>query len=74
MYAVNFPMFAKLKTKGPERSPLYAMLTDAFGPPKWNFHKYLIDKQGHPVQAWESKVVPEAPEITSAIEAQLAAN
>jgi glutathione peroxidase len=74
MYDVNFPMFEKTKTIGQERSPLYALLSDAHGEPKWNFHKYLIDKHGRPVQAWPSKVEPGSPEIASAIEAQLAAN
>ena len=73
MYSVNFPMFEKTKVVGDDKSPLYALLSDAYGPPKWNFHKYLIDKHGHPVQAWESKVTPGSPEIASAIEAQLAA-
>jgi glutathione peroxidase len=72
IYAVNFPMFEKTKVIGQERSPLYALLSDAYGPPKWNFHKYLIDKHGRPVQAWPSPVAPGAPEIASAIEAQLA--
>ena len=74
MYDVNFPMFEKTKTIGQDRSPLYALLSDAHGEPKWNFHKYLIDKHGRPVQAWPSKVEPGSPEIASAIEAQLAAN
>jgi glutathione peroxidase len=73
MYDVNFPMFEKTKTIGQDRSPLYALLSDAHGAPQWNFHKYLIDKHGHPVQAWPSKVEPGAPEIASAIEGQLAA-
>jgi glutathione peroxidase len=73
MYDVNFPMFEKTKTTGQDRSPLYALLSDAHGEPKWNFHKYLIDKHGHPVQAWPSKVEPGSPEVASAIEAQLAA-
>jgi glutathione peroxidase len=73
IYAVNFPMFAKTNVIGPERNGLYALLSDAKGAPGWNFHKYLIDKQGRPVQAWPSKVTPESPEIVSAIEAQLAA-
>jgi glutathione peroxidase len=72
IYAVNFPMFAKTSVVGPERNGLYALLSDAKGAPGWNFHKYLIDKQGKPVQAWPSKVAPESPEIVSAIEAQLA--
>jgi glutathione peroxidase len=72
IYAVNFPMFEKIKTVGPERSPLYALLSDAQGAPKWNFHKYLVDKSGKPVQAWASAVKPESDEVVKAIEAQLA--
>jgi glutathione peroxidase len=74
IYAVNFPMFEKTKVKGEEQNELYALLSKALGEPHWNFHKYLIDKQGHPVKAWESKVEPGADEITSAIEAQLGAS
>ncbi|MEO8185224.1 MAG: glutathione peroxidase [Deltaproteobacteria bacterium] len=73
IYAVNFPMFEKIKVTGQERSPLFALLSDARGAPKWNFHKYLVDKHGRPVQAWPSAVTPGSPEIASAIEAQLAA-
>ena len=73
MYDVNFPMFEKIKVKGDERAPLYALLSDAYGAPQWNFHKYLIDKQGRPVQAFPSKVEPGSPEVAQAIEAQLAA-
>jgi glutathione peroxidase len=72
MYSVNFPMFDKVAVKGTDRAPLYALLSDALGAPGWNFHKYLIDKQGRPVRAWPSKVEPGAAEITTAIEAQLA--
>ena len=72
MYDVNFPMFEKTKVIGEGRSPLYALLSDSYGPPKWNFHKYLIDKHGHPVQAWPSATTPDSPEIASAIDAQLA--
>jgi glutathione peroxidase len=73
IYAVNFPMFEKSSVVGPERNGLYAMLSDAKGAPGWNFHKYLIDKHGKVVEAWPSKVTPQAPEVVSAIEAQLAA-
>lgn len=72
MYDVNFPMFEKTKVIGADRSPLYALLSDARGEPKWNFHKYLVDKHGRPVDAWGSKVEPGAPEVASSIEAQLA--
>ena len=72
IYNVNFPMFEKTRTVGNERSALYALLAERHGEPKWNFHKYLVDKHGKPVQAWPSAVEPGAPEIALAIEAQLA--
>ncbi len=70
-YSVDFPLFEKVKTKGGDRSPLYALLSDSKGAPKWNFHKYLVDKKGKPVAAWPSSEKPESAEITAAIEAQL---
>jgi glutathione peroxidase len=70
-FGVTFPMFEKVTTIGPARAPLYALLAKAKGEPKWNFHKYLVDKQGVPVKAWPSAVPPEAPEIAQAIEAEL---
>lgn len=73
IYDVNFPMFEKTKVIGQERSPLYALLTEARGEPKWNFHKYLIDKHGRPVAAWPSAVDPSSSDIATAVEAQLAA-
>jgi glutathione peroxidase len=74
IYAVSFPMFEKVKTKGPDRSELYALLSEALGEPHWNFHKYLIDAEGRPLRAWPSGVQPESPEIVAAIEEQLAAH
>ena len=71
MYDVNFPMFEKTKVVGAERSPLYALLSDAHGEPKWNFHKYLIGKDGSLQGAWPSRVRPGSSEITGAIEAAL---
>jgi glutathione peroxidase len=70
-FGVSFPMFQKLKTVGEGRSPLYALLAEAKGEPKWNFHKYLIDKHGQPVEAWPSMVTPESPELAQAIEREL---
>ncbi len=72
-YGVRFPMFDKVKTVGGGRSELYAILGAAKGEPKWNFHKYLVGKDGIPVQAWPSSVKPESDEIAKAIEAELAA-
>jgi glutathione peroxidase len=72
-YGVAFPMFEKVKIKGADRSPLYALLSDAKGAPKWNFYKYLIDKSGRPISSWSSSVAPSDSQLAEAIEAALAA-
>ena len=72
-YAVKFPMFAKTTVVGRQAAPLYAQLAKATGkPPAWNFHKYLIDRQGKPVAAYASKVEPGDTALVSAIEKALA--
>jgi glutathione peroxidase len=74
-YGVKFPMFAKSSVKGAQANPLFAALAQATGqPPKWNFHKYLVDRQGRAVAAFPSKVEPLDSRLTGAIEAALGAN
>jgi glutathione peroxidase len=75
-YSVKFPMYAKISVKGDDQAPLYAYLTKETGPGmtgdiKWNFTKFLVDKNGKVVQRFESAVTPDSKEVTSAIEAQL---
>ena len=71
-YGVTFPLFEKVKTKGPEQSPVYAFLTKAHGEPRWNFHKYLVGKDWQVVAAFPSKVTPESVELRVAIDQALA--
>lgn len=71
-YGVEFPMFEKLVTKGDGASELYQRLGAAAGAPKWNFHKYLVGKDGKVIQAFPSSVAPESPELRKAIDAALA--
>ncbi len=71
-FHVKFPLFEKVKTKGEGQSPVYALLGKAGGEPKWNFHKYLVGRDGQLVEAFPSKVDPAAPQLTAAIEAALA--
>lgn len=71
-YGVTFPMFEKVVTKGAGASPLFALLGATAGEPKWNFHKYLVDKSGHVVRAFPSSVAPDSAELRAAIEEQLA--
>jgi glutathione peroxidase len=76
-YGVTFPMFAKLKVKGSGQHPLYAELTKTpdgngkAGNVKWNFEKFLINRDGEVIGRFRSKVKPDASEIVSAIETAL---
>lgn len=73
-YDVTFPLTAKQKVIGPEAHDLYKWIAAEAGEgaaPKWNFHKYLIGKDGSLQGAWPSRVRPVSNEITSAIEAAL---
>jgi glutathione peroxidase len=70
-YQVTFPMFAKVVTKGPQQSPIYQFLTARHEPPKWNFHKYLVGKDGEVIRGFGHRVTPEDPELRAAIDAAL---
>jgi len=76
-YGVTFPLFAKLDVKGPEQSPLFTELTQApddsgkAGNVGWNFEKFLVDREGNVVRRFRSRVKPEDPRVTEAIEALL---
>ena len=69
-YKVTFPLFAKVKTKGEGQSPVYKYLGQ-MGEPKWNFHKYLVGKDGVVKAAFPSKIAPDSPELRQAIDAAL---
>lgn len=73
-YGVKFPMFEKVHVVGPQAIPLYKGLAAAAGEaPKWNFHKYLLGRDGRLVGSWGSKVKPDDPAIVAAIERALRA-
>jgi glutathione peroxidase len=72
-YGVKFPMFGPQAVTGPEAHPFYAALARASGrAPRWNFHKYLIDRQGRVVADFPSAVEPLDVRITGRIEQLLA--
>jgi glutathione peroxidase len=72
-YGVKFPMFQKVHVVGEQATPLYRALADATGQaPKWNFHKYVIGRDGRVVASFGSAVKPDAPELLAAIEKALA--
>ena len=70
-YGVTFPMFAKIPVTGPDAHPLYEHLASETVPPRWNFHKYLVDRAGGVVAYFDSKMQPDAGEVVNAIEKQL---
>jgi glutathione peroxidase len=68
-YAVEFPMFAKTSVRGRDANPLFAELARATAsPPRWNFHKYLIARDGKQVQAFDTRVAPGDAKLVGAIE------
>ncbi|HEY9171148.1 MAG TPA: glutathione peroxidase [Verrucomicrobiae bacterium] len=76
-FNVTFPLFEKLEVNGPNRHPLYRALVGDSSPfpgdIKWNFNKFLVGRDGKILKRFESKVAPDAPELTQTIEAALAA-
>jgi len=73
-YGVKFPMYEKVHVTGPETTTLYQRLHDATGvSPGWNFHKYLVSRDGRVVGNWPSKVKPDDPDLVAAIERELQA-
>jgi glutathione peroxidase len=72
-YNVSFPMYAKVSVKGDDQTPLYQYLTQKTAPRlqgdiKWNFTKFLVDRNGNVEQRFEPAVTPDSPEVVSAIE------
>jgi len=73
-YGVQFPMFEKVQVRGAGATPLYADLRKATGEaPGWNFHKYLIDRDGKVVASFGSRTAPDDPKLVAEIEKLLAA-
>ena len=72
-YSVEFEMFDKVSTKGPDQSPVYKMLTEQTGEGisgeiEWNFTKFIIDPEGRVVARFNSKVEPDDPKVIEALE------
>ena len=76
-YNVTFPMMAKVSVQGSDITPLYQFLTDKSLNPDtggeigWNFTKFLVGPDGKVIARFDSKVEPDSPQVTSAIEKAL---
>ncbi|MCV2885376.1 glutathione peroxidase [Aestuariibacter sp. AA17] len=68
-YGVQFPMFEPLSVRGDDADPLYRMLAKKSGTtPKWNFYKYLVNKEGDVVESYSSFTKPDDKEFIEDIE------
>ncbi len=76
-YNVTFDMFSKISVKGSDQHPLYTYLTSEDANPatagavKWNFTKYLVNKDGHVIARFNSGTTPLSDELVKAVEAAL---
>jgi glutathione peroxidase len=76
-YGVTFPIFSKVKVRGKEAVPLFQRLTskqagiEDSGAVRWNFEKFLIDRNGKLLGRYRSRVKPESEELISAIQKAL---
>ena len=68
-YGVKFPMFEPLSVRGDSADPLFRVLTQqADVAPKWNFYKYLVNKEGKVVASFNSMTGPDSKKMIQAIE------
>jgi glutathione peroxidase len=78
-YGVSFPMTEKVEVNGPNRHPVYQVLTEtpdetgAAGDVQWNFEKFLVSADGRVVARFRPMTTPDDPKVIAAIEAQLEA-
>ena len=75
-FGINFPLSEKSTVVGRDATPFFAWAAATLGAkeaPKWNFHKYLVDRQGRIVGSFGSSTKPDAPEVTAAIQKAIAA-
>lgn len=71
-YGVEFPMFEKTRAAAAGADPLFRVLAEHAGEyPRWNFHKYLLDREGRLVRSFRSATEPESSEVVAAIESLL---
>lgn len=71
-YGVEFPMFEKTSVKKENAHPFYVALADSAGTyPTWNFHKYLIGRDGEMIAEFNPRTQPYDPDLVAAIELAL---
>ena len=72
-FGVKFPMFAKSSVRGSDANPLFRQLARQTGSqPRWNFHKYLVGRDGRAVAQYASTTTPQDKAFVARIEQLLA--
>ncbi|MEQ8666807.1 MAG: glutathione peroxidase [Rhodospirillales bacterium] len=75
-FGIDFPLMDKSKVKGPDAHPFYVWAAEQLGAmakPRWNFHKYLIDREGRLVDWFSTPTSPLSDEMIAAVERTLIA-
>jgi glutathione peroxidase len=71
-YGVQFPMFEKTSVKEGEAHPFYVALAESSGTyPSWNFHKYLIGRDGQLIEQFSPRTKPDDEQLVAAVESAL---
>ena len=74
-FGIDFPMATLSHVRGPQAIPLFRWLAErGGGEPRWNFHKYLVARDGRTVRGFATRVEPESIEMLRAIQGVLAAS
>lgn len=73
MFGITFPLTTINRVRGEQAHPFFAWAAREAGPVRWNFHKYLVSRDGRHVQGFSTQTAPDSPAMTRAIEAALAA-
>lgn len=74
-FGITFPMTEKVPVTGASAHPFYKWAAETLGPksaPGWNFHKYLISRDGRIVKSFYSGHAPDSKELVAAVEEELA--
>ena len=75
-YGVNFPLAAKAEVRGPDAHPFYkwAAIERPGDGPRWNFHKYLVGRDGRIAASFSTQIEPMDARVIAAIEKELRAS
>lgn len=71
-YGVTFTMTEAQRVRGDNATPLFLELARQSSAPKWNFYKYVVDRQGKVVASFSSLTKPDDPDFKAAIEKAIA--